>query len=205
MKALVKIAGLSSLLLFAACQTTGGSSALLAGIPESQIKPEVVEAATEAAAGEVNSPELLLAASQIRASGANPVCGQFNMNSLAYMAGSGPVPGIGILKTIAVGAIAGVASGGISTLGIGSSFVENMVAGTANQVVFNTAKPVVDSIFPAADGTETIAEINAAADRVGCPHPTWLQDLSLKDSKKLLALLTAEFSTPDTIVDAVGG
>jgi len=199
----VTIAALS----FSACQTLGGSpDALLAGIPADKISPVVEEVAGVDGAADVSSPALLLAASQIRASGANPTCGQFNMNSLSYIANpTGAGMGTGILKTVITGALAGVASGGVSSLGIGNSFLENTVAGTVNQVVFNTAKPAIDSVFPAAESTETMAEIIAAADRIGCPHPTWLGDLSLKDSQKLLKLLTAEFTAADALDVATGG
>jgi len=208
MKSLTLTVAMLAVISMSGCQTLGGSSdALLSGIPAEKIAP-IVDA-TSSVDGSVNvpgvsvdvmSPAMSLAASQIRASGSNPVCGQFNMNSLAYIANpAGSGMGIGLLKTIAVGAIAGVASGGVSALGIGSSFVENTVAGTVNQVVFNAAKPVMDSVFPAAESTDMAAELSSAAERVGCPNPTsWLKDLNLKDAQKLLTLLSSEFTAIDT-------
>ncbi len=219
MKSITLTAAVFAVISLSGCQTIGssGSDALLSGIPADKIAP-VVDADASAdgtvnAAGvsvDVMSPAMSLAASQIRASGANPVCGQFNMNSLAYIANpAGSGMGIGLLKTIALGTIAGVASGGVSALGIGSSFVENTVAGTVNQVVFNSAKPVVDSIFPAAESTDVAADLSSAAERVGCPNPTsWLKDLSLKDAQKLLTMLSAEFTaveTAKTVVKDVKG
>lgn len=204
MKSRACTAALMAVMLLSACQTTG-SKALLAGIPADKISP-VVETAIAADAVPVMSPAFNLAAAQIKASGANPTCGQFNMNSLAYMANpAGSGMGTGIIKTVIVGALAGVASGGVSQLGIGSSFVENMVSGTVNQVVFNSAKPVIDSVFPAADSTETLSEMEAAAKQLGCPTPTFLQGLSLKEAQMLLKQLSSEFSTAAKVVDTVKG
>jgi len=142
------------------------------------------------------SPEMLLAAEAIRASGVNPVCGQFNMNSLAALSrpGGGSIPGLGILKIIAVGAISGVTGGAVSELGIGSRFVETAVAGTVNQVAYNVSKPVVDGLLPSGQEADTVSDIYDAADRVDCPHPKWAEDLSPKDARTLLAVLTAEFA-----------
>jgi len=142
------------------------------------------------------SPEMKLAASAIRASGANPVCGQFNMNSLAALStpGKGSIPGIGILKIIAVGAISGATGGAVSELGIGNQFVEQAVTGTVNQVVYNTSKPIIDGLLPSGQEANKVEDVYEAADRVNCPHPKWAEDLSPKDAKILLAVLTAEFT-----------
>lgn len=194
-----------------ACQTTGSDS-LFSGIVADKIAP-IADATDSAASATVGSglsadisgnmmtPAMSLAASQIRASGANPVCGQFNMNSLAYAANpKSPLPGRGIIKTLARGVIAGAAGGAVTELGIGSSFAESMVAGTVNQVVYNASEPVIDSVLPDGDNSGRAEEIALAAERLSCPNPTsFLKGLTKTEAKSLLTILTAEFSSQSKV------
>jgi len=188
-----------------ACVST--QSVLLAGIPADAISDKAADAALAGGAAGTGvsvpgipgvvtlTPEMTLAADAIRASGANPVCGQFNMNSLVAVSNptSGKVPGLGILKVIAVGALSGVAGGLVPELGIESKFVERAVSGTVSQVAFNTAKPIIDGVLPSGQEVDTISKINETAGRLNCPPPSWAGTLSPKDAKTLLAYLTAEF------------
>lgn len=186
---------LSSLLIMSlsACSTlsTKPEDALFSGIPADKIAPAKV-AATDPDAG-LNA--MNIAERRIRSSVSNETCAQFNMNALAFAAAP-EVPGFGtnIIKTIIMGTVAGAASGGISTLGIGSSFVETAVAGTANQVVFNGVRPVVDKIVPdlTVGGSEKTAALKASAERVGCPDPTWLSAMTAVENKVLLTKLNGE-------------
>jgi hypothetical protein len=194
-----------------ACQTLGiGSSpedALFAGIAADKIAPivssETVSAEGASADGlDANglsvvapSPELSLAESAIRASTLNPTCAQFNMNTLLYAAKPNtPGFGTGLMKTLLLGTVAGAASGGIASLGIGSAFLETAVAGTANQLVFNGARPVVDAVIPSGGvvASEKAEALKQASERVGCPYPQWVEGLDAKEAALLLGKLTSE-------------
>lgn len=218
-------AAIAAAISISACQTTG-SDALFTGIAADKIAPIVDVADPTLAAGgtvgvpgapgvsgvpgipgvsaPVMTPAMSLAAAEIRASGANPVCGQFNMNSLAYAANpKSALPGRGIIKTIARGVIAGAAGGAVTELGIGSAFAESMVAGTVNQVVYNASEPVIDSVLPDGDNSGRAEEISSAAERLSCPNPTtFLKGLSKTDAKALLAMLNAEFSAANAATSA---
>jgi len=144
---------------------------LLAGIDAEQISAEGVSAS--------------------RLSSLNPVCQTFNTNAAKFaevvisQANIGPKPpggglGTNLLKTVAFGTLAGAASGGVGSLGIGSSFLELALAGAANQVVFqgsNTAYNAVTSkmgkksLEGAAEIISPYQKIEAAASQIGCPAP----------------------------------
>lgn len=136
-----------------------------------------------------------IAERRIRSSVSNATCAQFNMNALAFAA-TPQVPGFGtdIIKTMIMGTVAGAASGGIASLGIGSAFLETAVAGTTNQIVFNGVKPVVDKVVPnlTVGGSEKTAALKAAAERVACPDPTWLSAMTPIQNQVLLTKLNAE-------------
>jgi len=126
-----------------------------------------------------------------RLSSQSPTCLAFNKNAAKFadvvisQANIGPKPpggglGANLLKTIAFGTVAGAASGGVGSLGIGSSFLELALAGAANQVVFqgsNAAYEAVTSktgnkgVEGAADILSPFQKIEAAAAQIGCPAP----------------------------------
>lgn len=199
--------------VFAALSASGcktmDSDSLFAHIPADKIAPvsdggavDAQTSASDLANGNVMTPAMSAVNSQIRSASVSNVCRQFNLNSLAYVATpSKSMPGLGIVKTIASGVVAGVAGGAVSTIGIESSFVENMVAGTVNQVVYNASRPVLDSVLPGAENADKAAEIASAAERVNCPNPTsWLKGMSLTEAQSLLAILKLDYSDVD--VDA---
>jgi len=155
-----------------ACQTTGvvksADAALLSSIPAEKISAEGV------------------AVTQLSTS--NPTCQSFYQNAAIYVAQSevkvpkaaGGGLGMGLLKTIALGTVAGAASGGVGSLGIGSSFLELALAGAANQVVFQGSNAALNAITAGGETeTEAAAEaslsplqnIESAAAKIGCPAP----------------------------------
>lgn len=175
MKLLTLTLSTAAILALTACQTTGpampSEAMLLSSIPVEKISPEGA------------------AISQL--STANPTCVEFYKNSAvfaeAYKAQLGDLPkapgggfGSSLLKTVALGTLAGAASGGVGSLGIGSSFLELALASTASQVVFqggNTALEAVagnkeksvatDAMVPASP----LMQIETAAAKIGCPAP----------------------------------
>ena len=60
---------------------------------------------------------------------------------------SRPSFGSSLLKTFILGTLSGVASGGVAAIGIGNSFAEAALIGTAAQVTYNTGETVYDSIL----------------------------------------------------------
>jgi len=135
-----------------------------------------------------------------RLSSQSPVCQTFNKNAMSFaevvisQADVIPKPpggglGTNLLKTIAFGTIAGAASGGVGSLGIGSSFLELALAGAANQVVYQgsdaaynavTSKIGEKSLEGAAEIISPYQKIQAAAAQIGCPAPG-LSALGLDD------------------------
>ena len=121
----------------------------------------------------------------------NPVCQTFNKNSAKFaevaisQANVVPKPpggglGTNLLKTIAFGTVAGAASGGVGSLGIGSSFLELALAGAANQVVFQGSEAAYNAVTSgkakkglegAADILSPYEKVQAAAAQIGCPAP----------------------------------
>ena len=185
----------SSLLIMSlsACSTLSAKpeNLLFGGIPADKIAPAKVAAVDP----EEGLDAMNIAENRIRSSVSNPTCAQFNMNALAFAAAP-EVPGFGtdIIKTIIMGTVAGAASGGIASLGIGSAFIETAVAGTTNQIVFNGVRPVVDKVVPdlTVGGSEKTAALKAAAERVGCTDPKWLSAMTPIQNKVLLAKLNGE-------------
>ncbi len=200
-----------AVLSLSACATFTASpqDALLAGIAAENIKPlPSDDAAADAASASIDlnplsvvAPDVVLAESQIRSTFTDPTCGQFSMNTLAFAATpelptGGASLGTGILKTLIMGTIAGAASGGVASLGIGSAFIETAVAGTANQIVFNGTRPIVDKVIPdigvSVTSAEKMTEIKTAAERLGCAEPSWAGKLSTIEAGALLTKLNAE-------------
>lgn len=118
-------------------------------------------------------------------SAANPTCLKFYENTASYMATvqaaqatpQGPSFGGLLMRTLVLGTLSGVASGGVAAIGIENAFAEAALAGTANQVTYQMGGKAYDSIMkkdpsgqviPAA---EQMADIENAAKLIGCPAP----------------------------------
>ena len=96
---------------------------------------------------------------------------------------STPSFGGSLMKTLVLGTLAGVASGGVAAIGIGNSFAEAALIGTASQVTYNTGGSIYDKIVtPEADpeaqaeakaiaALDPMQEIQKAAAILGCPAP----------------------------------
>jgi hypothetical protein len=104
----------------------------------------------------------------------DPICVRYYANATQYAATS-KRQGLasGFMKTLALGSLAGAASGGVGSLGISSSFVELALAGAANQVVFQGGSTALDTLTDKSEGVEMtpIEEIEAGALELGCPKP----------------------------------
>jgi len=170
MKKLTLTLSSMAVLALTACQTTGAVKSadelLFSAIPAEKIS-------TEGAA-----------ISQLSTS--NPTCVSFYQNAAKFAGLPEVAPkapgggfGVGLLKTIAFGTVAGAASGGVGSLGIGSSFLELALAGAANQVVFQGSNAAFNAVT--GDGGAKVAgelpalsplsQIEAAAAKIGCPAP----------------------------------
>jgi len=109
----------------------------------------------------------------------NPTCLTFYKNSASFIArpqGSKYAKSFG--KTLALGMLAGAASGGVASMGIGSGFLEAALAGTANQVVFQGGNVALDKLGANVSDED---KLGLAARQIGCPEPDMA---TLKASKK---------------------
>lgn len=109
----------------------------------------------------------------------NPTCLTFYKNAASYIArpqGAKRAKGFG--KTLALGLLAGAASGGVASMGIGSGFLEAALAGTANQVVFQGGNAALDKLGANVSDED---KLGLAARQIGCPEPDMA---ALKASKK---------------------
>lgn len=161
-----------------ACQTTSAisspSDTLLAGIDSSTISSS---------------------ASTTLLSSSDPTCLTFYKNTTDFVSlpadfnVARPSVGGGLMKTIVLGTLAGVASGGVAAIGISSSFLEAAVIGTASQVTYNAGGTVYDKIVsqktpePAVPALEPMQEIQNAAALIGCPAPDTAAISALKISE----------------------
>jgi len=176
MKALKLTLTSMAVLALTACQTTApampSADMLLSSIPVEKISPEGA------------------AISQL--SSLNPTCVEFTKNAEsfadAYKAQAGLIPqapgggfGKSLLKTVALGTLAGAASGGVGSLGIGSSFLELALASTANQVVYQGGDAALTALSnnkaeaaaqEALSAPSPLTQIQAAAAKLGCPTPS---------------------------------
>jgi len=122
----------------------------------------------------------------------DPICVRYYANATQYAATS-KRKGLasGFMKTLALGSLAGAASGGVGSLGISSSFVELALAGAANQVVFQGGSTALDSLTEKGEGDELtpIEEIEAGASELGCPKP---EKATAKAAQKLTKSSEAE-------------
>ena len=209
-----------AVLSLTACATfsTSPEEALFSGIDSSKITPVAATVAGSDGSDKVSfgsgsifgeqSAASKLAESQIRASASNPTCAQFNVNALAFAAKpETPGFGMGLLKTIALGTVAGFAGGGVSSLGIGSAFLESTAIGTANQVVFSAADPLVDKVIPdgTIGGSDKELAIKAAAQRVGCSNPSWASTLNPLEAAALSSKLNKESKAAMKLLKKAGG
>lgn len=81
-----------------------------------------------------------------------------------------PSFGSSLVKTLVLGTISGVVGGGVSSLGIGSNFVESALIGTATQVTYNTGDTVYDSILGDKTPDLSTPEGQAAAAAAASAH-----------------------------------
>ena len=152
-------------LTLVACQTTGSATnkdeMLFAGIEDQR--------ATETQAAPSRDED-------------STTCLRFYANATQFAAqpqGSGFAKSL--LKTVAIGTLSGVASGGVAAVGISSAFVEAALIGTTSQVVYQTADQGWDKAF-GKPKVDPVTEISSAASEVGCPPPS---DAALKASESL--------------------
>jgi hypothetical protein len=118
-------------------------------------------------------------------SAANPTCLKFYDNTANYMAAvqaaqsapQGPSSGGLLMRTLILGTLSGVASGGVAAIGIENAFAEAALAGTANQVTYQMGGKAYDSVMkkdpaaPAIPVNQQLANIENAAKLIGCPAP----------------------------------
>lgn len=174
--AITKLAAITAFTLtVTACQTTAAPSPV-AATPQQQLFSSI-------------SPSIYdgTLAAQSR-SAEDQVCVQFYNNAAGYIArnSTSSGAGMGILKTVALGVLAGAASGGVGALGIGSAFLETAAASTANQVVFQGGQKVLEGQAKS-DAPDPMVNVAASAQAVGCPA---LTKETLKAAQKSLKAKT---------------
>jgi len=142
----------AALLTLTACSTFGGGKTL--------------PSADSILLGGVDVPSVSQGVSVAQLSASNPTCLKFYENVSSFVAiptaklaldvpgvpgapglPSRPSFGSSLLKTFVLGTLSGVASGGVAAIGIGNSFAEAALIGTAAQVTYNTGETVYDSIL----------------------------------------------------------
>lgn len=142
----------AALLTLTACSTFGGGKTL--------------PSADSILLGGVDVPSVSQGVSVAQLSASNPTCLKFYENVSSFVAiptaklaldvpgvpgapglPSRPSFGSSLLKTFILGTLSGVASGGVAAIGIGNSFAEAALIGTAAQVTYNTGETVYDSIL----------------------------------------------------------
>jgi hypothetical protein len=111
----------------------------------------------------------------------DPICLQFYANGTQYVTQNTASGGTSFAKTLA---LAGAASGGIASIGIGSAFLETAIAGTANQVVYQGGQKVLDNNQNAKP--DPIADVNARAGALGCPPMSMATIKASKEAAKAL-------------------
>lgn len=160
-----------TLLSLSACQTTSGvtsaSDVLLSDISATGIS-------------ETSATSFLTTSS--------PTCLKFYENTAAFAAlpaadlnvPTGPSFGDQLLKTVVLGTLSGVVGGGVSAIGIDSSFVDSALTTTASQVTYQAGSTVYDEIvatdipdpaIPTVPDLTPMQEIEKAASLIGCPAP----------------------------------
>ncbi len=161
----------AALLSLSACQTTSG-----------------VNVANDVLLSDIAAPDISTASAPVLLSTSNPTCLKFYENTAAFAAmpaadlsaPKGPSFGSQLMRTVVLGTLSGVASGGVAALGIESSFAQAALAGTANQVVYQAGGTVYDKIVktempdpavPAVPALTPMQEIEKAANLIGCPAP----------------------------------
>lgn len=134
----------------------------------------------------------------------SPTCLTFYKNSMGYMArpqGAKRAKSFG--KTLALGLLAGAASGGVASMGIGSGFLEAALAGTANQVVFQGGNTALDKLGASASDED---RLSVAAKQIGCPEPdVAAMKASKKASKKAAKAMKKKAKADAKAAAAAGG
>jgi len=164
MKNSVAALAVMAILSVSACQTTGAA-----------------QSANDTLYANIEADKISASGDASRLSATDSTCVTFYQNTASYITQPATVPGksagSGLLKTLVLGSLAGVASGGVAALGVRSSFAEAALVGTVSQVTYNTGDTIYDKII-GPDEVETeetpltpMEEIEAAAKALGCPSP----------------------------------
>lgn len=138
---------LSSVYLFGltACATAPKAETLMAGISPTITKP--------------------LPDGQLRAE-TDPICMSFYKNAQTYIAASNkPNPGGQFLKSVGIGVLAGVATGGIASSGINSTV--GQIA--AQQAASNAVSQGSHLALQGSKKSSIQSKISAAAEQISCP------------------------------------
>jgi len=128
-----------------ACATAPKAETLMAGISPTAAKP--------------------LPAGQLRAE-TDPICVSFYKNAQTYIAASNkPNPGGQFLKSVGIGVLAGVATGGIATSGINSTVGQLAAQQAASAAVSQGSNLALSG----AKKSGVQSKISAAAEEISCP------------------------------------
>lgn len=161
----------AALLVMSACQTTSG-----------------VNVANDVLLADIATSDVSATGATTLLSTSNPTCLQFYANTAKFAslpaadlsAPTGPSFGDQMLRTLILGTLSGVVSGGVAAMGIESSFAEAALIGTAGQVTYQAGGTVYDKIVktdtpgvttPTVPALTPMQEIEKAATLIGCPAP----------------------------------
>jgi len=149
--------------------------------------PSIPDAGEVLLAG-IEAPSVTVPGALPSLSATSPTCLQFYQNTGNFVSlpspelagATGPSFGSQLLKTVVLGTLAGVVSGGVASIGIDNSFAEAALIGTASQVTFSTGGTIYDSIVgdgipdvevPTVPALTPMQEIEKIAGELGCPAP----------------------------------
>ena len=139
---------LSTVLLvgLSACATAPKAETLTAGISPTEIGKPLVDG-------------------QLRAE-TDPVCVSFYKNAKTFVAESNkPNPGGQFFKTIGISALAGIATGGIASAGIGSTVGQVVAQTTTSAAIYQGSNIALNG----AKKSGVQSKISTAAEQVSCP------------------------------------
>lgn len=138
------------------------SSAFMMGLTACATAPKAETLMTGISPTAISKP---LPAGQMRAE-TDPICVNFYKNSRTFIAESNkPDPGGNFLKTVGIGVLAGVATGGIATSGINSTVGRIAAAQAANTAVHQGSNLALQG----AKKSSIQAKISKAAEQISCP------------------------------------
>jgi len=128
-----------------ACATAPKAETLMTGISPTAAKP--------------------LPAGQLRAE-TDPICVSFYKNARTFIAESNkPDPGGQFLKSVGIGVLAGVATGGIATSGINSTVGQIAAQQAASTAVYQGSNLALSG----AKKSNVQSKVSAAAEQISCP------------------------------------